>query len=72
MSLITLECRQMAPPEPMVAVLEALNNLAPEDQVLMIHRHNPVHLLPILAARGFAYQVKEKGENQIEVLIWRP
>jgi len=68
--MITLDCREMAPPEPMVVVLEALQNKKPDDQIMMIHRHNPVHLLPILAARGFIYQVEEKGEGHVELLIW--
>ena len=71
MALVEIDCRQMAPPEPMVQVLTALQGLAPGDRVLMVHRHNPVHLLPILSARGFAYRFQTQTESLVELLIWR-
>ncbi len=70
MAWVEIDCRQMAPPEPMVQVLTALESLGKGDQVLMVHRHNPVHLLPILTARGFSYRFRTCTESLVELLIW--
>ena len=66
-----IDCSLMVPPEPMVVVLEQLETLGENETLLMIHRQNPVHLLPILVARGFEYQFKVQDEGHIELLIWK-
>ncbi len=70
-SVITVDCREMFPPEPMVKVLEAVETMASHEAVLMLHRHNPVHLFPKLAERKLEFHLEEHGDDSIELLIWR-
>ena len=37
-----LDCRELEPPEPMVRVLEAVEELQENETVLMIHRKEPI------------------------------
>ena len=69
--IITIDCRELEPPEPFVKVMEAVNTLSEDEAVLMIHRKKPRLLLPKLEELGMKYELTEKGESEIELLIWR-
>ena len=69
--IITLDCREMAPPEPLVKVLETLNTLAHDEALLMIHRKRPNLLFPRLDELGFSHEIKEEDESVIKLLIWK-
>ncbi|MBF0288840.1 MAG: DUF2249 domain-containing protein [SAR324 cluster bacterium] len=70
-SIITVDCHEMFPPEPMVKVLEAVEAMQPHEAVLMLHRHKPIHLFPKLAERQLEFHVTEHDDESIELLIWR-
>jgi len=69
--VITVDCRELAPPEPMIKVLEAVERLGPEEAVLMLHRKRPAPLLSRLEEQGLAYSLKERENGDTELLIWR-
>jgi len=69
-NIITVDCREMEPPEPMIKVLEAVSNMGDDEAVLMLHRQKPVHLFSRLDAMGLDYSLTEKDDMSVEVLIW--
>lgn len=69
--IITVDCRDLEPPEPMVKVLEAVNDMAPDEAVLMIHRKMPRLLFSKLEELGFSHDVTEESDGLIKLLIWK-
>ena len=69
--IIIVDCRELEPPEPMVKVLEAVNNMSADEAVLMIHRKMPRLLFSKLDELGFSHDVTEESEGLIKLLIWR-
>jgi len=67
---VTVDARNLPPPEPMEQVLDALYNL-PNGQTLrfLIHRE-PFPLYDLLRARGYQYLCFPCG-NDFEVFIWQ-
>lgn len=72
LKIITVDCRELEPPEPMVKVLEAVEKMGKEEAVLMLHRKKPALLLPRLKEKGLDFELTEKEDESIELLIWRP
>jgi len=62
---------ELEPPEPMVKVIEAVNNMAAHEAVLMVHRKMPRLLFSKLDELGFSHEVTEESEGLIKLLIWR-
>ncbi len=69
--IIIVDCRELEPPEPMVKILETVNNMAADEAVLMIHRKRPRLLFSKLDELGFNHDVTEESEGLIKLLIWR-
>lgn len=72
LKIITVDCRDLLPPEPMVKVLEAVEKMGRNEAVLMMHRKKPALLLPRLKEKGLDFELTEKDSEGIELLIWRP
>ena len=70
-NIITIDCREMIPPEPLVRVMEAALKLDEKDALLMLHRKRPVLLFPKLDEQGLLYELKEFEDGSIELFIWR-
>lgn len=69
--IIIVDCRELEPPEPMVKVLEAVNDMAEDEAVLMIHRKVPRLLFSKLDELGFSHELTEETEGLVKLLIWR-
>ena len=69
--IITVDCRELEPPQPLIRVLETIDMMRDDEAVLMLHRQKPCILLPKLEKLGFRYDMTEKGDGSIELLIWR-
>ena len=68
---IVLDVRGLEPPEPMVRTLAALESL-PADAVLVQRNDRvPQFLLPLLAERGFRYEVDDGASDAVVVRIRR-
>ena len=69
---LELDCREMQPPEPMIAVLTALPTLQTGQRIKMLHRMIPRPLFEKLEEKGFLYQVEEyqTEQNTTEYIIW--
>jgi len=68
---ITLDCRDLEPPEPMVRVLEAVQAMTVDETVLMIHRKVPRLLLPRLKELGLTFELVEERADSVKLYIWR-
>lgn len=66
----TIDVREMPAPWPMHSILNAMECL-PEGRALYVyHKRIPVFLLPELAARDFAFRVREVGPDEVHLLIF--
>ncbi|MCB1938801.1 MAG: DUF2249 domain-containing protein [Rhodocyclaceae bacterium] len=59
---LIVDARAMLPPEPMERTLEALDQLQPGQEVVLIIPRQPVPLYDVLRNNGYAYRV-ENGEG---------
>jgi TusA-related sulfurtransferase len=67
----TLDARGLEPPQPMVAILQALADL-PADGVLQARTdRRPMHLYPLLADRGYVGESEEQKDGSYLTIIRR-
>lgn len=67
----TLDVRGLEPPQPMVAVLERLEALAPGQTLTVIHDRRPMFLYPQLDERGFTHSTDERESGGVRIVIRR-
>ena len=68
---VVLDVRGLEPPEPMVLTLTALETLPAGYTLVQVNERVPQFLLPILAERGFAYEIAESHTARVLVRIRR-
>ena len=68
---VRLDVRGLEPPEPMVRTLAALETLSEGRTRVQINVRVPQFLLPILAERGYAWEVDESPADHVVVRIRR-
>jgi uncharacterized protein (DUF2249 family) len=68
---ICCDVRELPPPEPMSAVLEALPDLQQGEYLRMMHRMEPVPLYSVLNEMGFQHSLYLEGEAPYEIMIFR-
>lgn len=67
----TIDVRAFEMPQPMLMILEALEQL-PENKALYVyHKRIPVFLLPELSERKFDYRIKEFSDSEAHLLIYK-
>lgn len=64
-----LDNRGLAPPEPMVRVLQELENLGEREELRVLNDRRPIFLYPILAERGYRCDTRELAEDCVELRI---
>ena len=65
-----LDLRDLAPPEPMMRIMERLAR-APAEPLRVVLRHEPVPLYELLAQRGFAWRGEHRADGGYELTIER-
>lgn len=68
-SPITIDARQMQPPEPMERVLEALDLLEPGNEIHLLIYREPVPLYNVLKRNGFTHVTQRDANNTFVVRI---
>jgi uncharacterized protein (DUF2249 family) len=68
---VRLDVRGLEPPEPMVRVLLAIESLAPDETLEVLHDRRPMFLYPQLDDRGFRHETQEVGPGLIRIVIRR-
>lgn len=66
---LTIDVSELVPPEPMIRILTALEELPPGATLLVHHVRRPMHLYPRLDELGYRHETRELGPNRVEVLI---
>ncbi|MGA7671966.1 MAG: DUF2249 domain-containing protein [Nitrolancea sp.] len=69
---ITIDVSELVPPEPLVRIMEALEQLPSGGRLLVHHVRRPVHLYPQLDQSGYRHQTRELGPGRVELLIEKP
>lgn len=67
-----IDVRGLAPPEPMVAVLELLERPDIDDRVIVHLDREPVFLYPELAERGWSHEIVAGAPDEVRLLLTRP
>jgi uncharacterized protein (DUF2249 family) len=68
---IEVDARGLEPPQPMVKILEALAALPHGGAVRALTDRRPMHLYPLLEARGFTAQTEEVADGSFVTRIRR-
>ncbi|MDH5560052.1 MAG: DUF2249 domain-containing protein [Deltaproteobacteria bacterium] len=68
---LTIDCREMQPPEPFVKVLQMVNDLKADEEIIMINRHEPGMLFTKLKELEMSYEVEKKPDGHVEIRIWK-
>ena len=66
-----IDARHLAPPEPFVLTMEALDGLASGEKLLLQLTREPHPLYRALDLNGFRHQTEMTSEGTVEILIWR-
>jgi len=69
---VTIDVSDLVPPEPMIRILEALEELGAGEALLVHHVRRPVYLYPRLDELGCLYRTRELGPGRVELLIVKP
>lgn len=64
-----LDVRDLEPPEPLVRTLSALESLPIGHTLVQVNVRTPQHLLPILAERGYTYEIEETPDDTVLVRV---
>jgi uncharacterized protein (DUF2249 family) len=68
---ITIDARDMEPPEPFVVTMEALDLLGAGQTLKLILLREPFPLYRALQKQGFTHRTEITPQGTIEILIWR-
>lgn len=69
--VIELDVRELAPPEPMIKILENISKVDDKTVMLVHHHREPVMLYPELEKRGYTAITNKIDENYYKVVITR-
>jgi uncharacterized protein (DUF2249 family) len=69
---VRIDVSDLAPPEPMVRILEVLAQLPAGQTLLVEHVRRPVYLYPQLDALGYRHVTRELGPGRVEIRIHKP
>jgi uncharacterized protein (DUF2249 family) len=69
---VTIDVRELVPPEPMVKILAALESLSPGGNLLVHHVRRPIHLYDRLDEMGYPHATRDLGPQQVDLLIHKP
>lgn len=64
-----IDGRGMEPPEPLERALEELATLAPDEELVMLLRCEPLPLYAILERNGYRYRSERRADGTNEVHI---
>ncbi len=70
-AVVTVDCRELLPPEPLIRVMQAVEKMLDSEAILMLHRQKPCALFPKLEERGLNYEVRELDDGSVQIQIWR-
>ena len=69
--LVEVDVRDLPMPQPMMTILEAIEDLPDGNALFVHHKKVPMFLLPELNEQGMEYRIKELGQNEVQLLIYK-
>lgn len=69
---ITIDVSDLVPPEPMMRILAALEEMATGKTLMVHHARRPMFLYPQLDDLGYTHETRELGPSAFEILIHKP
>lgn len=66
---LAIDVRELTPPQPLLRILDALDQLKPGETLLVHHARRPVHLYPKLAELGCKQRTVERGPGRVDIYI---
>ena len=66
---ILVDARDLAPPEPMERVLQALELLRPGQSIRLLLHREPFPLYPLLSERGYRHDTQMEADGSYVILI---
>ncbi len=66
---MVIDVRNLEPPEPMVRTMEALDQLARSEKLLVLLPREPYPLYRALELNGFTWKSERRTDGTVEVLI---
>lgn len=69
---VTIDDSELVPPEPMVKILQALENLPAGNTLLVHHVRRPIHLYPQLEDLGYQHVTRDIEAGKVELRIHKP
>lgn len=69
--LETIDVRELEMPQPMHAILEALETLPVDKALFVYHKRIPLFLLQELEDRTYSYRIKEISDGEVHLLIYK-
>ena len=69
--IVHIDVCGLEPPEPLERVLNALSELAPQQQLQVLIDREPLPLYRILGNNGYAHQTHSRPDFLYEILIWK-
>ncbi len=66
-----IDVSDLAPPEPMVAILQLIEQPDIEGPVIVHHNREPIHLYPELIERGWSFEIISRTPKQITLRLTR-
>ena len=67
--MIRIDARGLEPPEPFERVMEAIAELEPEGEILLILNREPVPLYRVLERNGYCWNTTGFDDGRFEILI---
>lgn len=69
---VTIDVTELVPPEPMIRILRALEELPEGARLLVHHVRRPMHLYDRLNEMGYPHDTRELGPSRVDVMIHKP
>ena len=67
--MVRIDARGLEPPEPFERVMEALSELEPGGEILLILNREPFPLYRVLERNGYAWKAASFDDGRFEILI---
>ena len=67
--MIRIDARGLEPPEPFERVMEAMTELEPGGEILLILNREPVPLYRVLERNGYSWNATWFDDGRVEILI---
>lgn len=68
-AVVSIDVSELSPPQPMMKILAALEQLGSGEVLLVHHRRRPVHLYAKLAELGYRQKTVEHGPEEVDIYI---